>query len=55
MKCKAIKGDGKVCGNTTLEGEDICLYHSFSKQAVRLKEEGKKMGKGTTSIGMNRR
>lgn len=55
MKCKVIRKDGTECPAMALEKEELCVYHSRSENAMRMKEEGKKAGKGTTLTGVSRR
>ena len=55
MRCKAIREDGGECTGMALEKEDFCVFHSRSKQAIELKKEGKKAGKGTTLNTIDRR
>lgn len=55
MKCKEIREDGTRCQAMAMEREELCVYHSKSETAMRMKEEGKKVAKGTTSTGFSRR
>jgi len=53
--CKNIGKGGSTCTAIALEKEDLCVFHSQSKQAIELKKEGKRAGKGTTLNTIDRR